>query len=542
MQSATTRRRKAYWVAFKVGMSYLWLNFMRRLKGQSYWEDHIKDYNKKNATRIKNVMLELQGLFIKFGQLISILSNALPKEFRAPLEELQDNVPADSFAEMLYAMEKSLGRDPKEVFSFIDPKPLAAASIGQVHRAKIGTREVIVKIQHPNIDELIRIDLVIIKRIVKLFARIFKINGAAHLYKQVEQMMAEELDYEQEAQSMKIIKENLRSEPRFYIPEVYDEYTSRKMIVQEFCDGTKISNLAQLDTWGVDRNEVAEIIIKGFCHMIMEDGFYHADPHPGNVLVNQYGQIVLLDFGATARLSDSMRSGIPQFIKATLRQDAEQMVVILRQLGFIANHGDASRIAEKIIDNLQDFVHNELQMDNLNLQDITTEQFQRAFALINVKEITQIARIPKEWVLLNRAVVLVSGISYLLAPNMNPVDIVKPYLQKEIVGQIGGAAQNMAGEVLHQIQSALTLPGQIQKTLKRLNKGKIEIEIRSLEKELKGIHGVARQFVWLAFFITSVYFYLSISDTGGHTILLITFKVLGVFSFLGFAWNITKRY
>ena len=541
MQSAATRRRKAYWVATKVGMSYLWLSFLRRIRGQGYWDKHIKNYNLKNATRIKNAMLELQGLFIKFGQLISILSNALPKEFRAPLEELQDNVPADSFAEMQKAMRDELGRDPAEIFSFIDPKPLAAASIGQVHRAKIGTQEVIIKIQHPNIDELIRIDLVIIKRVVRLFARFFKINGANHLYTQVEQMMAEELDYEQEAQSMKIIKENLLSEPRFYIPKVYDEYTSRKMIVQEFCAGAKISDLAQMDSWGIDKEEIAKIIIKGFCHMIMTDGFYHADPHPGNLLINEYGQIILLDFGAVAKLSNEMRSGIPKLIRATLQQDAEEMVIILRQLGFIANNGDAARIAEKLIDNLQDFVHNELKLENLNFQEITTDQLQQAFALINIKEITQIAQIPKEWVLLNRAVVLVSGISFLLAPEMNPVNIVKPYLQKELLGQAGGAAQNLAGDVVGQIQAALTLPRQVQKTLKRLNKGKIEIEIRSLEKELKGIHKVGKQFVWLAFFVASIYFYLHISELGNHPFLLVFFQAIGIFSFLGFAWNITKR-
>lgn len=541
MQNAGTRRRKAYWVAFKVGMSYMWLSIMRRIKGQGYWEEHVKDYNRKNATRIKDAMLDLQGLFIKFGQLISILSNALPKEFRAPLEELQDNVPADSFAEMQKAMREALDRDPMEIFSYIDPTPLAAASIGQVHRAKIGDKDVIIKIQHPNIDNLIRIDLVIIKRVVMLFSRIFKINGIEHLYKQVEQMMEEELDYHKEAKSMATIKKNLMTEPRFYIPEVYEELTSRKMIVQEYCEGVKISDLTQMKEWGIDSTEVANLLIKGFCKMILEDGFYHADPHPGNILINKYGQIILLDFGAVAELSTDMKNGIPQFIKCMLKQDAEQMVTILRQLGFIANRGDAARIAEKLIDDIQDFIRHELKMENINLQDISADQFQRAFALINIKEITQIARIPKEWVLLNRAVVLVSGIAFLLAPELNPVDTVKPYLQKQLMGQVGGIAQHAIGGVVDQFKAVLTLPLQVQKTLKRLNKGKIEIEIRSLEKELKGIHKVARQFIWLAFFVASIYFYLEVSKTETHPYLVVGFQVTSGFSLLGFLWNMYRR-
>jgi len=234
MQKAGTRRRKAYWVFFKVSLSYLWLFLVSKIRGKAYWSTRIKKVNKRSAERIKNVMLDLQGLFIKFGQLISTLSNILPEEFRAPLEALQNDVPAHSFSQMELAIKKELGKLPKDIFTSIDPKPLAAASIGQVHRAKIGGKEVIVKIQHPQIEELVLVDLSIIKKIVRMVARFMKIKGIEHLYQQVEQMIEEELDYLQEAQSMQLIKKNLANEPLIYIPIVYEQYSSKRVLTMEY--------------------------------------------------------------------------------------------------------------------------------------------------------------------------------------------------------------------------------------------------------------------------------------------------------------------
>ena len=145
------------------------------------------------------------------------------------------------------------------------------------------------------------------------------------------------------------------------------------------------------------------------------------------VRINQ-GQIVFLDFGAVAQLSPEMKEGIPQLIECIIKQDAEEMVKVLRKLGFLAHGEDSAKIAEKLIDSIQDFVRNELQLDSLNVQNITPEQMRKAFGLINIKEMTQIMQIPKDWVLLNRAVVLVSGVIFLLNPDWNPIETMQPYI------------------------------------------------------------------------------------------------------------------
>lgn len=535
-QSASTRRRKAYWVSFKVAMSYLWLYLVAKFRGKHYWSTQIKEVNRRNAERIKDVMLELQGLFIKFGQLISILSNVLPDEFRKPLEELQDNVPPHPFSEIEAVIQKELGKPSSDIFTQIEPQPIAAASIGQVHRAKIGDEDVVVKIQHPKIDELVHVDLTIIKKIVSLVARFMKIKGVEHLYQQVEQMIEEELNYYQEAQSMQLIQKNLSTEAMIRVPKVYEQYSSKKILTIEYCEGVKISNLEQLKNWGHDLDALTDLFVRVYCQMILVDGFYHADPHPGNVLVNEQGQIVLLDFGAVARLSKEMKDGIPKLLECIIKQDAEEMVKVLRKLGFIAHGDSVAKMAEKLIDDVQDFVHNELQLESLNVQNISPEQLKQALQLINIKEMTQIMQIPKDWVLLNRAVVLVSGVAFLLQPNWNPVDTLQPYLKKQLEEREGGFTQMLVNTIKTQLNTMVILPLELQKVLRKANKGKLELEVKSMKRGLKGIQLVGQQLVWLIWFLVATYYYLSLNSFSYpklHTL----FQLMGLVSFMGFWWS-----
>jgi predicted unusual protein kinase regulating ubiquinone biosynthesis (AarF/ABC1/UbiB family) len=490
-------------------------------------------------------MLELQGLFIKAGQLISTLSNVLPEEFRAPLEELQDNVPPHPFEIINGVIERELGKPVHELFTEFDEVPIAAASIGQAHRAKIGEKEVVVKIQHPEIDKLAHIDLTIIERIVKMVAFFMKIKGIEHLYQQVEQMIEEELDYYQEAASMQVIKQNLKEEQSVYIPDVYKDFSSKRVLTIEYCEGVKISNVAQISAWGIDLGELAEELVRVYCQMVLIDGFYHADPHPGNVLVNKQGQIVLIDFGAVSTLSPAMKDGIPKLIKYMIQQDAEEMVKILRKLGFITHGENTGKVAKKLIDDIQDFIANELQLETLNMQDLSEEQIRKALKLINIKEMTQIMQIPKDWVLLNRAVVLVGGVVFLLKPDWNPVQTLKPYLEEQLIGGKGGLANLILDSVKLQANALLTLPVETQKALKRLNQGKVEIEVKGIQKGFGQIQMIGQQMVWLFAFIAAIYFYLLLDETNSYPYLSGLFQFFGTASFLGFwiaFWKTPKGY
>jgi len=539
MQSAGARRRKAYLVAFRVALSYFWLYLSTKIKGKTHWEKNIKATNQRNAERIKNVMLALQGLFIKFGQLISILSNVLPDEFRKPLEELQDNVPPHTFSKIEKVFQKELGQSPHELYTSFDPKPIAAASIGQVHRAKLGDQDVVVKIQHPQIDELLQVDLAIIKRLVGLVARFMDIKGIDYLYEQVEKMIEEELDYKQEAASMQRVKENLATNPKVYIPKVYEDYTTKKILTIEYCEGVKISNLEQIDAWGHDRAALTELFVQTCCQMILIDGFYHADPHPGNVMVNKQGQIIFIDFGAVSHLSDEMKEGIPQLIDCIIKQDSEEMVVLLRKLGFIGQGEEIAKVAEHVIETVQDFIYNELKLQSLNINDLSPEQLRKSFQLIGIqRQMTKIIQIPKDWVLLHRAVALISGVAFHLTPDWNPITTLQPYLRQEL--KDSDWVKQTINSVRNQLGVIAKLPMELQKTLRKANTGKLVIEVKNIE-ELTAIREKGQQFIWLILFIASVYFYLQLEQMHAYGLLYYLFQITGVASFITFVWSAIRQ-
>ena len=288
------RIRKAYGTAFMVLCSYLWLFLKTKLFGKKYYENRIFDLHVRNANRVKKTILHLQGLFIKVGQLLSILTNFLPKAFHEPLEALQNQIPARPLSEIQARLQAELGDSPENLFATFDKTPLASASIGQVHRATLKTGEqVVVKVQHQNIEDIANIDLTIMQRLVKLSAYFFDIKGMEHAYTQVRKMVEEELDFKQEAQSMQSIAKNLKEEPKLHIPTLYPDFSTQRVLVSEYCEGTKISDVQQLETWGIDTTDLANRLVHAYCQMVFEDGFYHADPHPGNILVQQDGTCLL---------------------------------------------------------------------------------------------------------------------------------------------------------------------------------------------------------------------------------------------------------
>lgn len=541
MQKASVRRRKAYWTAMRVGVSYLWLYLCAKIFGSKYWSDRIRQKNSVNANRLKNTMLELQGLFIKAGQLISTLSNVLPEEFRGPLEELQDQAPPHSYEVISQVIQKELGQPIEAIYRRFDMEPIAAASIGQAHRANLNGKEVIVKIQHPEIDQLAHIDLTIIEHIVRSFARFMKIKGIEHLYKQVEQMIEEELDYIQEAVSMQTIKQNLAKETSVYVPEVYTAFSSKRVLTIEYCEGTKINDTVQLDQWQLNRSVLTEKLVRVYCQMILVDGFYHADPHPGNILVNKAGQIILLDFGAVSKLSPEMKQGIPSLLQFVLEQNTDEVVRLLRQLGFIAEGTSARQVAIRLLDDVKDFIDNELQIETLNIHDISPEQLRMALQLVNIKELTQIMQIPKDWVLLNRAVVLVGGVVFTLTPEWNPINTLKPYLEEELLGGKAGMAKMALNSLKQQVQAVTTLPKEMQKFLKCVNNGRLEVEVRDLQAQFYRLQQIGQQLVWLVSFGICTGFYVWLTPKTDYHYLSIFCQIFSIFSFLAFLWTVIRR-
>lgn len=505
------RIRKAYWTAFRVLFSYLWLSFKSKLFGRKYYENRIFDLHVRNAERVKKAILQLQGLFIKVGQLLSNLTNFLPKAFHEPLEALQDQIPARPYPEIEKRIVKELGAKPEELFASFNKTPIAAASIGQVHRATLKSGEsVVVKVQHNNIEDIAEVDLNIMQKLTNLTAYFFDIKGMEYAYTQVRKMIEEELDFTKEASSMQQIAANLVDEPQVKIPTIVPEFSTQRVLTSEFCEGVKISNIQQVEDWGINRSDLANRLVHAYCKMVFEDGLYHADPHPGNIMVQQDGTIVFIDFGAVASLQPAMRTGILALIDGAVKNDDDKIINSLRSMGFIANGKDAEKAAEKIVEALRQFLQNEIQIDGLNFKDIKVNPFETSlFGLIKelgVSGIANTVQVPKEYVLLNRMVTLLLGICSTLDPKINPIEILQPYLQKYILGEQGNMVQFLTDLLKSSLTDVVSLPSEVHKTLKLVQKGELEWNASGQAERNRLTYILGQQLILTLLLITALSF------------------------------------
>ncbi len=498
--TGSQRFRKAYRTALQVMLSYAGLFLGKRLFGQRYYDLRIEKLHVRNAERVKRAILELDGLFIKIGQMLSILSNFLPETFQKPLEELQDKIPSRPYEQVRERVRSELGKYPEELFTRFDAEPLAAASIGQAHRAQLpdGT-EVVVKVQHMGIEATARIDLEIIRRLIQVSAWFYNIKGMDYVYTQVKLMIEEELDFGKEASAMEKIRVNLQGEVGLDIPKIHPTYSAKRVMTSTWHDGVKISNLEQIDAWKLDRRALASTLLRAYSKMVLKDGFYHADPHPGNILVQKDGTLVLLDFGATGQLSPALKEGIPKLIESAVKNDTQGIVEAVRLMGFLADGREAEQMAEKMIEAMRNFLKNEIKLDGLNFKDMEVNPFNNSMVAliqdIGISGITGTVTVPKDWILLNRALTLLLGICNTLDPKLNPLEVVRPYATELVKDQQGGWFGFVRNLLQGTLVNLLALPDELRKTLQKANKGQLEVRTPDIRDGAKLLYLAARQ--WL---------------------------------------------
>src|SRR5688572_3683026 len=304
-----TRSLRAYWTTWRVIFSYLWLRFRARFHSDAWIEHKLRQLNLKNAKRIERTICDLQGLFIKVGQLISIMTNFLPEEFRRELEGLQDAVPPRPYGDIEARIREELGKPPDQLFAHFERRPIASASIGQVHIARLHDgSKVAVKVQYPDIEETVRRDLNTLRRIFRIVEWFIPYQGLDELYREIRAIVMEELDYRGEADNAARIAANFEGRTDVAFPRVVGELSTSRVLTTHFEAGVKITDKAGTKALGLDRGQLARQVVEIYCQQIFSDGCYHADPHPGNLLVRPAEKegdppkIVFLDFGAVAEI------------------------------------------------------------------------------------------------------------------------------------------------------------------------------------------------------------------------------------------------
>lgn len=545
--SRSWRLRKAYWTTARVLGSYARLWLLKKFMSAHRYERRLMALHLRNAERVRDAILELKGLFIKLGQMLSVLTNFLPEAFQKPLEALQDQIPPQPFDDVRQRILREFGQPPEAIFARFDPVPLAAASIGQAHRAQLpdGT-EVVVKVQHAHIEEVAQVDLEIIRRLVRLHGWFFDIKGMDYLYTQVKKMIEEELDFAREAAAMQAIGKNLAAMPGIAVPQVHPQFSTARVLTTTWHEGVKISQLEQLDAWKISRRELAARLLEAYCQMLFRDGFYHADPHPGNILVQPDGSIVLLDFGAVAALSPALREGIPMLIEAAVRRDTPGMVAAFRKMGFLAEGRDAEKMAEKMIAALRNFLENEVEFEGLNFKEIKVNPLNNSLLSllqeVGMSGIAGAVQVPKDYVLLNRMLTLLLGLCNALDPALNPLDVVRPYAQKLVIGERENLVSFVGKLLRRTATTALSLPDDLSRTLQKAQRGELEMASPDVRASARLLYSAAQQMMFAVLLIAAAGFGFWLENMGMGERARLSFGAAALFALLWWrAWRAGNR-
>jgi predicted unusual protein kinase regulating ubiquinone biosynthesis (AarF/ABC1/UbiB family) len=437
----------------------------------------------KVLTAFRQTAIKLGVLMIKLGQFLSSRADLLPERALATLNALQDEVPPAPFSHVVSVIETELGKPVEQMFSVLERKATAAASLGQVHKAILAAtgEAVAVKVQRPNIDQLVRTDLSTLKFVIRLITRFFdtrKFIDLMAVYHEFERTVYEEIDFVAEAANAKRFKEMFKDDPTIYIPGVYDEYVSRRVLVLEWIDGIKINDYAALEAAGIDRMEVAKRTVQTYFHQFFDEGFFHADPHPGNIFVKKgqpgVGPIIeFVDFGMVGRLTQSMKKAMKDLFLSFVMRDSHTMVEALSSLGFIGEGANIELIERGLNLMLQQFYGMTLgEARDLDIPEVTGDVERLLYG--------QPFQIPAQFAYTGRAVGTLVGVATGLAPDFNFIDVATPYARKFVgldTENIGQTLQQLLSQLLESVTILLKLPRSLERVLTKLETGQLEIRI-----------------------------------------------------------------
>ncbi len=500
----------------------------RRLTWMRY-EKPVFEYTRWE--RIRMVVEELGPTFIKLAQVLSNRPDMLPEPLIEEFEKLQDRVPPFPYEEVRRIIRKELGYEIEDIFDEFSETPIASASIGQVHKARLKSGElVVVKVQRPEVQEVIERDLAIVHEVVRRTDRYLRKQGilnASDIVKVYEKTMQRELDYRNEARNIGKFRKLYGKNSNLYIPKAYKEYTTQRMMVLEYADGCKITNVDQLREWGLNPHRIVENGMSIYLEMIFEKGIFHADPHPGNVLVRRDGVILLLDFGMTGHLMKKDKYAFANVFISIAKGDARQAAEYMRKLA--------------IEDQVEDFRSLEYDMHEL-IEDFSNLDVSEGSIADITKRLQQIMldyqmQVSGDIFMIFRALAILEGIGKIMHPNFKTFEFIKPWGAKVVADQL--RPENLLSELENRYFNLTafltTLPVEIKAILQATRKGKLhfEVELQGYGYLLKKMDQVTNR-ISLTFIIVALIIGSSIIATVSFPEDMVTPYGLNYFTLAGF--------
>ena len=454
------------------------------------------------ARRFRPLALDLGGLMIKLGQFMSTRLDVLPPEVTAELEGLQDKVPPVPFAQIRALAEAELGMTLERAFASVDPDPLAAASLGQVHRARLleadaeqtGHTDVVVKIQRPNIAAIIEVDLRALRQIARWLSRVRLVSDRVDMPALTEEFAltsVDEIDYLHEAASSERFADNFAGDPRVAVPAVIWERSSRRVLTLQDVTAIKVNDVAALQAAGIDPAEVAARFAAVMFDQLFVHGFFHADPHPGNIFVTPRADgewtFTFVDFGMMGEVPDGLRRGLRQLLIAAASRNGKGMVDAIREVGVLLPSADTVELERAMTKLFSRFGG----MGFAELAEVDPREF-RAFA----NEFSDVVRtlpfqLPENFILIIRAMSLTSGECSSLDPTFNIWDAVEPY-SAQLIRDEGG---NLLRDLGSQAMTLLRLPQRLDTLATSIEAGEVSVRSPIVERRLASLDRTGRRLV-----------------------------------------------
>jgi len=462
------------------------------------------------ARRFHALAVDLGGLMIKVGQFMSSRLDVLPPEITKELEGLQDEVPPVPFADIRAAAEAQLGMPLERAYAWFDETPVAAASLGQAHRARLtpadatlsGFGAVVVKVQRPGIDEIVDVDLAALRRVAGWLSRVRLVSDRVDAPALAEEFAAtsrEEIDYLHEAQNAERFGADVADDPAVAVPEVVWERSTRKVLTLQDVTAIKISDVAGLRAAGIDPVEVAEVFATTMFTQLFRTGFFHADPHPGNVFVTPRPAgadaaapawtLTFIDFGMMGIVDDRLRSGLRTVLLAVAARDSKRLVQGILDVGALLPGADTRELERAYAKLFARFGG----MGFAQLREVDPREF-RDFA----EEFGDVVRslpfqLPENFLLIVRAISLTSGVCSTLEPEYNIWESIEPFAGQVLRDEGGNVVKDALAQVAEVATTAWRLPGRLDGLITGFEEGTVSVDMSRLERRLDRLERIAQR-------------------------------------------------
>jgi predicted unusual protein kinase regulating ubiquinone biosynthesis (AarF/ABC1/UbiB family) len=464
------------------------------------------DRFRREAVRFRALAIRMGGVMIKVGQFLSSRLDVLPPEVTDALADLQDEVPAETFEDIRQSAERELGAPLTEKFEWFDAEPLAAASLGQVHRARLKVeeeadfREVVVKVQRPNIAAIVEVDLSALQRVGRWLMRYRPIREHADvpaLLREFSSTVREEIDYLQEAKNAQIFFENFKDDRDVHVPRVVPNLSTVRVLTLEDVFAIKITDYDAISAAGIDRGAVARKLLDVYLEQIFEDGFFHADPHPGNLFVTPVPpkkgskrktvrwQLTFVDFGMVGHVPENLRSALRETVVGIGTRDAARLIKSYKSLGFLLPGADTQALEQTsaaVFDRFWGMSMSELK--NIRPGDVRDIGHRVRDVMVEMP-----FQVPNDLLMLVRTVAILSGMCTGLDPNFNLWEQIEPYARKLVAEETSSAfsLDNILEQLGGIVQALVALPAQASRVLAQIETSGLTVQSPQVTREVRAL-------------------------------------------------------